>query len=191
VSFFDDLGPPPRQDPRRITFVGLLAYWPNADACVHFVEAIRPGIERRVGDVTFQIVGRVPPASVMSLADGARVRVAADVPDIRPFLAVSDVLVVPLRAGSGTRLKILEGFAAGRPVVSTSIGCEGLDVTAGRQLLVADEPDDFATAVARAATDAACADAMIREARALVRERYDVPAIQRGLRAHYRELAAS
>jgi glycosyltransferase involved in cell wall biosynthesis len=191
VTWFDGLAPPPRATPPVVLFTGLLAYWPNADACVHFAEAVLPRIERLAGPVAFQIVGRVPPASVVSLADGVRVRLAADVPDIRPWLAAADVLVVPLRAGSGTRLKILEGFAAGRPVVSTAIGCEGLDVEPGRHLLVADDPEVFASAVANLLADRTVADRLVAEARALVRARYAVPIVSGALRVLYRELAAA
>jgi polysaccharide biosynthesis protein PslH len=186
---FDSPGPPPRHTPRIVTFTGLLAYWPNADACEYFVGDILPRLERIVPAVTFQIVGRVPPANVVLLADGTRVRLAADVPDIRPWLAASDVLVVPLRAGSGTRLKILDGFAARRPVVSTSIGCEGLDVEDERHLLVADDPASFAGATARAITDAALADRLVEAGHALAQTRYDVPVICAAITALYREMA--
>jgi polysaccharide biosynthesis protein PslH len=188
VAFFDGLGSPPRRLPPIVTFTGLLAYWPNADACGHFVDEILPQLEARVGPVIFQIVGRVPPAPVVSRADGQRVRLAADVPDIRPWLAASDVIVVPLRAGSGTRVKILEAFAAGRPVVSTRIGCEGLDVEPGRHLLVADEPEAFAAATARVLGDVVLADRLTRHAGQLVRERFDERAVTETLRLRYREL---
>ena len=100
------------------------------------------------------------------------------VPDIDPFVQASRVLVVPMRAGSGMRVKILDAMARGLPVVSTTVGCEGIGVVPGEHLLVADTPQAFAEAVIRVLDDDALAASLARNARALVLERYDVAPIR-------------
>jgi len=186
---FDDLGPPPR-DP-VVTFTGFLAYWPNADACRYLATAILPLLREQVPDVQVRLVGRLPPEMVVDLGALAGVEVRADAPDIRPWLAQSRVMVAPIRAGSGTRLKILEAFAAGRPVVSTSIGCEGLDVVHEEHLLIADTPAAFASAVARLLADAALAGRIAAGARHLLLQHYDRAALADRLRACVTRLADS
>jgi glycosyltransferase involved in cell wall biosynthesis len=171
-----------------VTFTGLLGYWPNADACSWFVGDIWPRVLARVSGTVFRMVGRVPPAAVVALGRQPSVELHADVEDVMPWFGASRVMVAPLRAGSGTRLKILEAFAAGRPVVSTAIGCEGLDVVDGEHLLIADDPDLFADCVVRLLTDAALCRRLASAARTLVRVRYDVEVVGRQLQDHYDNL---
>jgi glycosyltransferase involved in cell wall biosynthesis len=166
-----------------VLFTGFLAYRPNADACAHFVHDILPSVEREAGPVTFRMVGRLPPGEVVALAGTPGVELHADVPDIRPWLADADVVVVPLRAGSGTRLKILEAFAAGRPVVSTPLGCEGLAVADGTHLLVAGSAGDFASLVVRVLRDRALSASLVSAARTLVERTYDREPMAANLRA--------
>lgn len=181
-SAFAGLGPPPRQSPPVVTFTGFLSYWPNADACAFFIEEVLPALRALVHDVRFRMVGRVPPASLVMLAQQPGVDLHADVPDIRPWFASSDVMVAPIRAGSGTRLKILEAFAAGRPVVSTTIGCEGLDVQDGTHLLVADGATAFASAVARVVTSPELSARLIEHGYAVFQARYERTALAAHLR---------
>jgi glycosyltransferase involved in cell wall biosynthesis len=191
VDSFSAVSPLRREAPPIVTFTGLLGYWPNADACIYFVSAIWPRVLDRVQGAVFRMVGRVPPASVVELTRHRSVELHADVPDILPWFGASQIMVAPLRAGSGTRLKILEAFAAGRPVVSTSIGCEGLTVGNGEHLLIADRPEEFADRVAQLLTDAALRERLVAAARSLVHRRYDVPAVAAQLRAHYDALASA
>ncbi len=181
---------PPRTPP-VITFTGFLAYRPNADACRHFVRDILPHVRARMGGVTVRLVGRLPPAEVQRLNAVPGVEVIADVPDIRPYLSQADVIVVPLRAGSGTRLKILEAFAAGRPVVSTTLGCEGLDVVDGVHLAIADDAPAFADATVRVLRDRVHAATLVTAARALVERVYDRTVVGDDILAVYRGLASS
>jgi glycosyltransferase involved in cell wall biosynthesis len=181
---------PPLASP-IVTFTGLLGYWPNADACAFFVDAIWPRVLARAAPAVFRIVGRVPPTAVVDLTRSPSVELHADVEDILPWFEASRVMVAPIRAGSGTRLKILEAFAAGRPVVSTSIGCEGLDVVHGEHLFIADDPDAFAECVVRLLQDAALWRRLATAALALVRQRYDVEVAGAQLRAHYEMLSSS
>lgn len=185
-SAFTGLGPPPGQSPPVVTFTGFLSYWPNADACTFFINEVLPTLRSLVPDARVRLIGRVPPASLVTLAQQHRVELHADVPDIRPWFATSDVMVAPIRAGSGTRLKILEAFAAGRPVVSTTIGCEGLDVQDGTHLLVADAPEAFARAVASVLTTPGLSANLIAHGSALFHARYERTA----LAAHLRQLIA-
>jgi glycosyltransferase involved in cell wall biosynthesis len=133
-----------RPEPRTIIFCGLLSYAPNIDAVRFLSRSIIPEIQRSVPDVRVLVVGRAPTAEIQALHDGKTVVVASDVPSVVEYYAKSAVAVVPLRFGGGTRIKILEAWALGVPVVSTSIGCEGLDAVHGEHLMVADDAKEFA-----------------------------------------------
>ena len=155
-----------------LLFIGNMAYWPGIDAALYFSREILPQIRKTFPDVTFWVVGSNPVSEVMAL-DGAHIHVTGRVESVIPYYERSSVCVVPLRAGTGTRLKILEAMALGRPVVSTSAGCEGLDVIAGEHLLVADNPVDFAKATIRLLEDRELYDRLTACARELVVSRYD------------------
>ncbi len=131
-----------------IVFTGSMDWMPNEDGMVWFVEEILPRIERAVPEATLTIVGRNPTARVKALAEGRpRVTVTGTVNDVRPYLEAASVVVVPLRVGGGTRIKIYEAMGMERAVVSTTIGAEGLDVRDGTHLILADEAATFAEAV--------------------------------------------
>jgi polysaccharide biosynthesis protein PslH len=136
----------PEQD-GRVAFVAAMDWLPNQDGAQHFARKIWPLIRQHHPHATFQIVGRNPPHMIRSLREVSGVEVVGTVPDIRPFLAQASVVVVPLLVGGGTRLKIFEAMAMGKPVVSTTLGAEGLKVTSGEHILLADTPDEFAGAV--------------------------------------------
>src|SRR5207253_7221717 len=128
-----------------LVFVGSLDWLPNVDGVLYFVREILPLIRRRRPECTLAVVGRTPPPKIAQLGEGdARIRVTGTVPDIRPYLWDSAIAIVPLRIGGGTRLKIYEAMAARIPVVSTSIGAEGLTVDPTRDIRIADRPEDFA-----------------------------------------------
>ena len=154
-----------------MTFVGLLRYTPNADAVRWFVRAILPLIRRSVSDARFAVVGKSPSPGLRALA-GDGVDIVGTVADVRPSLARAAVVVVPLRVGSGTRIKILQALAMGKAVVSTSVGCEGLDVRDGEHLLVADDPGAFAAAVVRLIGDPTLRARLGDQGRELVRATY-------------------
>jgi sugar transferase (PEP-CTERM/EpsH1 system associated) len=158
---------------KRVVFTGSMDWLPNADAVQYFCREILPLIRAAEPETTFTIVGRSPTPAVRRLAEDRGVEVTGRVEDVRPYLARSAVYVVPLRIGGGTRLKIFEAMSAGRAVVSTRVGAEGLPVEEGRHLLLADTPQDFARAVTTLLQDAAARDAIARDARALVTERFD------------------
>jgi glycosyltransferase involved in cell wall biosynthesis len=165
----------------RVLFLGGLHWPPNADALVTFVRDIWPRVRTARPDATLTSIGRDdhPAADICRAAPA--VTVVGWVPDIDPFVRQSRVLVVPMRAGSGMRVKILEAMARGLPVVSTAVGCEGIDIVPGRHLLVEDDPSRFADAVARVLNDDVLAASLASEARALVMARYDVTAVSNAL----------
>lgn len=132
-----------------IVFSGNLEYDPNRSAVRFFRHQIWPQLRERWPALTWRLVGKNPHAVAQWTAQDARIEVRGPVPDAIPELARAQVAVVPLLAGSGTRLKILEAWAAGLPVVSTTLGAEGLPAEHGRNLLLADSPSDFADAVSR------------------------------------------
>jgi glycosyltransferase involved in cell wall biosynthesis len=147
-------------------------YPPNVDAVVWFCDAVLPRVQAAVPGASFDIVGRRPGPEVAALARRPGVRVHADVPDVRPHLAAARAVVVPVRMGSGTRIKALEAMAAGRPVAGTSVGLAGLDLCDGVHALVADDPAGLAAAVVRLLTDDEAARGLAARARAFVAERY-------------------
>lgn len=156
----------------ELLFVGNLAYGPNIDAVRYFCEAIFPIIRRQLPEARFTAAGFNPPASLLELDQLPGVAIVGSAPELRAYYARSAVCVVPLRAGGGTRLKILEAMALGRPVVSTSIGCEGLDGRDGEHLLVADDPAEFARAVVTLCLDRSKALRLTTRARQLCDTRY-------------------
>jgi len=152
---------------------------------------VLPAIRARVPDVTFSIVGKTPSPAVRDLAARfAHVRVTGEVDDVRPYLERAAVAVVPLLSGGGTRLKILEAMAAGRAVVSSSIGAEGLELRHGTDVLLADAPTDFAAACVSVLNDAETRGRLERSGRRLVEEKYDWSVTRQGLKELYRILAS-
>jgi sugar transferase (PEP-CTERM/EpsH1 system associated) len=157
--------------PGSMVFTGLMTYRPNADGVSFFIRRILPAIRAARGDAAFTAVGWGLPDDIRPLL-GDGISHTGRVEDIRPYLAQAAVVVVPLRIGSGTRLKVLEALAMAKPVVSTSVGCEGLDVTHGEHLLIADDPATFAASVLRLLEDPDEAASLGRRGRALVESRY-------------------
>lgn len=131
----------------QLVFVGSMDWYPNEDAVLYFIDAILPAIRRDIPEVGLSVVGRNPTPRLRRAAAEAGIRVTGTVEDIRPYIAEAAVYVVPLRIGSGVRLKIFEALAMGKAVVSTRVGAEGLPLVAGTHILSADAPAEFARAV--------------------------------------------
>ena len=159
--------------PAHLIYIGSMAWYPNEDAVAFFADEILPGIQSEVPEVQFSIVGGNPSARVQKLEEREGVIVTGRVPEIKPYFAESTVFVVPLRIGSGTRLKILEALAMGKAIVSTSVGAEGLDLKDGEEIFIADEPKPFAEAVTRLLTDPALRRRIGENGRARVEKDYD------------------
>jgi polysaccharide biosynthesis protein PslH len=166
---------PPSAD---LVFVGSMDWAPNIDGIDWFQREVLPLILRRKPDCSIAIVGRTPPPAIQELA--ARhpgVQVTGTVPDVRPWLWGSRLSIVPLRVGGGTRLKIFEAMAAGAPVVSTTIGAEGLGVRDGDTIRLADSPEDFAAACIALLDDAAERERLRDRALQMVTEQYSWEAV--------------
>ena len=171
--------------PATIIMTGSLDYFPNADGMQWFVSDIWPRIRQQAPAVEFMVVGKSTPEVDRSLSGVPALRLVGRVPDVRPYVAQATLFVVPLRIGGGTRLKILEALAQGIPVVSTSVGCEGLALVHDEHLLVADSATDFVAAVLRLMADAALRDRLAQNGRRLVEQRYDWDRIVGGLEEAY------
>lgn len=174
--------------PPVVLFQGRLNYPPNVDAASYLVQEVAPLIWERVPEAQIRLVGR-PTPGVKRLHSPPHVVVAGKVPDIARELSEAALVVVPLRFGSGTRLKILESFAHRVPVVSTRFGAEGLDVDDGVHLLLADGAGSLAEACARLIFDRALRKRVVDAAQALHRERYDLPVAEERVCSLARELA--
>src|SRR5688500_13044172 len=160
------------EKPATIVFTGSLDWYPNEDAVLHFVDEILPHVRAEVPAARFVVVGRKPSAKLRQAAEAAGAIVTGTVDDVRPYLADAAVCVVPLRIGGGTRLKIFEALAMAKPVVSTTIGAEGLPVVSGEHLVLADGADDFAHAVVALLRDSERRRRLAEAGRALVHERF-------------------
>jgi glycosyltransferase involved in cell wall biosynthesis len=171
-----------------LLFVGNMGYRPNIDAMTYFCREVLPRIRWAIPNVELWIVGINADAEVQRLA-GDGVHVTGRVEDVTPYYERCAACVVPLRAGSGTRLKIVEAMAFGRPVVSSGIGCDGLDVVDEEHLLIADDPELFAEQSIRVLTDRGLRQALTHNARCLVVNRYDWEVVAEELLQIYRQVA--
>ena len=166
-------------NPKQMLFVGTLGYLPNEDAIVYFARSILPLIRAADTEMAFRVVGMGRSDRVQELAGVPGVTVAGAVVDLVPEYAAAGMLVVPLRAGSGTRIKILEAFMHRTPVVSTAKGAEGLAVTSGEHLLIAETPEEFASTCLRLATDAALREQLTTRAHEWVQREHSVETARR------------
>jgi sugar transferase (PEP-CTERM/EpsH1 system associated) len=167
---------PPPEGYKHLIYVGNMGYRPNVDAATYFCEEILPLIQQEIPDVEFWIVGNQPLPEVYDLQNEF-VHVTGRVEDVRPYYQQSSVCVIPLRAGGGTRLKILESMALGRPVVSTSVGAEGIAVKDGENILIGDDPQTFADQAVRLLQDEAAWQKIASQARQFAVDYYDWDAI--------------
>jgi len=176
--------PRTNRERKRILLVGAMSYHANAEAAAWFAREIWPKIREKNPGFRFTIVGSNPLPQVLALRNLPDVEVTGTVPDVAPWYAEAFAAIVPLRVGSGTRLKILEAMAAGVPVISTKLGAEGLAVTPGKEILLVDSDGDWMAALAKLRDSGAWA-AQTSAARELVCARYDWQAIGRSLIATY------
>ena len=160
------------EEPDSLLFVGSFFWPPNVDAAHWLAGDILPRIRRELPGVRLCLAGHDPPPEILALAHPPGLVVVSSVPDVRPYLARAAVCVVPLRIGGGTRLKILDALAMGRPAVATSLASEGLDLVAGRDLLIADGAEAFAAAAVRLLRDPARRAALGTAGRQTVEARY-------------------
>ena len=177
----------PTPDGRTVVFFGLLSYVPNIDGLTYFFQEIWPRIADAHPDARCKIIGGAAPPSIRALA-GPRVELTGFVPDLRPHLSEAAVVVVPLRLGGGTRLKIVEAMAMGKAVVSTTLGAEGIEAAPGRDLVIADDPGAFADVVSRLLAEPSLAARIGQSARQLAEERYAWSGAALALEDFYRRI---
>jgi glycosyltransferase involved in cell wall biosynthesis len=176
--------PEPASSVGDLVFIGSMDWLPNIDGITYFCEQILPKIWKEKPSCTVTIVGRTPPQSIRALGESdSRVRITGTVPDVRPYLWGSAVSIVPLRIGSGTRLKIYESMAARVPVVSTTVGAEGLDVNPPTNIRIADTPDDFARECLQLLVSGEAREQMAAAAWNLVSSRYGWDSVTRSFEA--------
>jgi glycosyltransferase involved in cell wall biosynthesis len=179
VQLPDNPPPPRRTTPLTLLYVGTLGYFPNADGVIWFCREVLPVIrELSAIPIRLLIVGTGASDDVRDLAHIPEVEVVGEVERVDEWYRRADLVVVPLRAGGGTRIKLIEAFAHQRPVVSTSIAAEGLAVVDGKHLLIGDRPAVFARHCLRLLHDSAFADRLAENGRRLVEERYALPALE-------------
>jgi glycosyltransferase involved in cell wall biosynthesis len=181
--------PAKTDDGKTILYVGALDWFPNQDAVTFFGTEIFPKLRELAPEATFRVVGRHPPEELRRrFAQVSGVEFTGMVPDVRTEIEKAAMCVVPLRIGSGTRLKILEAAAMGKPVVSTRIGAEGLNFRDGAEIILSDEPQEFAQAVASLLSSPSRRTAMGMQARGRVEREYSLPALRGALRRALEDL---
>jgi glycosyltransferase involved in cell wall biosynthesis len=155
--------------------MGTLHYPPNADGIRWFTQEVFPLVRDHIPKATLTIVGKNPPADFLQLQEQfpGVISVTGYVPDLTPYMEKAAIMVVPVRAGGGMRVRILEAFARGLPVVTTTIGLEGIDARPGEEVLVADTPADFADTVTRLLKDKVLQDNLAAKGRQLAKRCYD------------------
>ena len=187
VDFYKPRRTDPPPDGRTVVFFGLLSYKPNIDGAIHFIQEIWPRIVDANPQARCKIIGGSPPPQLLALA-GPRVEFTGFVPDLRPHLAAAAAVVVPLRLGGGTRLKIVEAMAMGKAIVSTKLGAEGIEAVPGRDLLIEDQPEAFANAVNQLLAEPGLAARIGNSARQLSEARYAWSGAAQALESFYRQI---
>jgi sugar transferase (PEP-CTERM/EpsH1 system associated) len=172
LEFFADDSEPADTAAPTLVFTGSMDWRPNQDSVEYFVNDILPLVQAEQPDVQTVFVGRNPPPKIADLGKLDGVTITGTVDDVRPYIREAAVYIVPLRIGGGSRLKILEALAMKKPVVSTGVGAEGLDITDGRELLLADTPQQFARQINLLLSDRSQARKLGEAGRKLVERRY-------------------
>ena len=171
----------PGGDPTNLLFLGTLSYLPNSDAVSYCVHEILPKIRSTCPEVRLTVIGMEPPPEILDLDNGSSVRIVGQVDDVRCYSRKSAIHLVPIRLGSGTRLKILEALAMGRAVVSTSIGAEGLDLEDGIHLFIADTAEEFARKAIMLINNPDLRERVALAGQSFVRQNYDWPRVGEAL----------
>lgn len=188
TNFFSPSGTEP--EPFSMVFTGAMSYVPNHDGMFYFLDEIFPIIQKVIPEAKIYIVGSNPPATLQKYQSNA-VTVTGFVDDVRPFVDQASVFVVPLKMGSGTRLKVVEALSMQKPVVSTSIGCEGIEVKDGEHLMIRDEPATFAEAVLRLFKDSKARNNLVKNGYQLVKNKYDWEVIGNSINEAFQELKSN
>lgn len=155
----------------KLAFLGGSLHYPNVDALMYFLKEIYPQVNQEIADISLTVIGEFTENSILNLNNS--VHFTGYVDDIRPYLNECTLLIVPLRIGGGTRLKILEAMSLGIPVVSTSIGCEGIDAEKDKDIIIADSAQDFAESIKAVLKDESLRFSLSRNGRRLIKQKYN------------------
>ncbi len=180
----------PAPDGRTVMFFGAINYFPNVDGLLYLLREVWPLLEKRHPEARLKIVGQHPTPEILAFR-GPKVEVTGKVEDVRVHLSAAAVTVVPLRVGGGTRFKILEAMAMGRPVVSTSLGAEGIAARPGKDILIADDAAGLAEALGRVLSTPALGAQLGAAGRALVEQHYSWDAAAGRLQDFFQQLLAA
>jgi len=176
---------------KSLLFVGSMDYEPNEDAVRYFCKDVFPLLKKDIPEIKLTVVGKNPPTDLQKLSENPDIIITGHVDDILPFYQKAVLSVVPLRSGGGTRLKILEAMATGTPIVSTAIGCEGLDVVDNKNIMIANTPEEFANKIIHLVSNEDAWNKVALEGRKLVEEMYDWELIACSLQDVYKRLVHS
>jgi len=161
------------QEESALVFTGTMDFRPNVDAVLWFVQEVLPAIKQKVSNIHLYVVGQRPHSRLHCLMNDPSVTITGWVEDPKPYIARAAVYVVPLRVGGGTRLKLLEAMSLGKAVVSTRLGAEGYPVSDGKELILADSPEEFASAVVQLLNDSAWRRSLGEQGCTFVKQHYD------------------
>jgi sugar transferase (PEP-CTERM/EpsH1 system associated) len=173
-----------------LVFTGKMDFRPNVDAALWFWRRIWPIVKQAYPAARWLIVGQKPSSRLAALRADPNVIITGEVPDVRPYIAQADVYVAPLRAGGGTRFKLLEAMAMRRAIVTTALGCEGFEVTSGREVLIADRLQEFASAVIELLRSPSRRAALGERAQRFVAANYDWRAIAPRMEQLYEQVSS-
>ncbi len=179
---------PHLEEADTVVFVGSMDWLPNTDAALWFAREVLPLVRREFPALQFYVVGRRPSSDVQRLAESTDIHVTGYVDDVRPYLARAAVCVIPLRAGGGMRVKLLQAMAMAKPAVSTTVGADGIAAEHGQHLLLADTASDFASSIVRLLRDRELCARLGQAARRLVEEHYSWEAATDVLEVAYRDV---
>jgi len=177
IDFFKPANTSPAR-PNSLVFTGSMDWLPNEDAMRYFIDDVMPLVKQQIPDVHLTIVGRSPYPSLVELAQrDPALTVTGRVDDVRPYMQDAVAFIVPIRIGGGTRLKIYEAMAMEKPVISTTVGAEGLPVHHDAQLLLADDPKTFADSVVKVLSNSELAARLGSSAAQFVRQHFGWPGV--------------
>ena len=192
TRYFDPAPFARQQVPKSVVFAGGLTWYPNVSAVQFLVREIWPRLKRKYPNAQATIIGRQPPDWLSTAATMDRsIHVTGFVDDVRPYMAEAQVYVCPIFDGGGTKLKVLDALAMGVPLVAHPISCEGIDVMAERNVLLATTPDEFVEQIGRLFDDQGLRERLSRSGRDLAVRQYDFDSIGRDLASLYEELGCT
>ncbi len=174
--------------PHRLAFTGSMDWRPNQDAAEFFASEILPLLKKSIPDIEAYFIGRNPPPHIKELNKIDGITITGMVDDVRTYIADGSLYIVPLRIGGGSRLKILEAMGMKKPIISTSVGAEGLEVTDLHDILIADTPQEFCDTILKALKDKALCDKIAKNGFSLVHEKYKWSSIGKKLNKYLSEL---